>query len=101
MLKRGTKGQDVRRLQEKLVKLGYTIEVDGDFGAATDAAVKELQMVFGYTVDGIVGPGTTGLIDAQLGYGWNAQAPDARARALASQGKSADATTKVNTPAKK
>ncbi|MCB9617402.1 MAG: hypothetical protein H6721_14815 [Sandaracinus sp.] len=45
------------------------------------------QSLFGYTVDGIVGEGTERLIEQQLGYGWNAGAPDAVERALRAQGK--------------
>ena len=87
MLKRGSKGDEVRQLQKRMVQLGYDIEPDGDFGAKTDAAVKELQTMFGYTVDGIVGDGTNKLIDAQIGYGWNSKSPDAKQRAMAAQGK--------------
>jgi len=81
MLKRGSKGQDVRSLQEKLTKLGFDVKADGDFGNATDGAVRNLQAMFNYTVDGIVGPGTAELIDKQIGYGWNAKSPDAVAKA--------------------
>ena len=49
-------------------------------------AVKNVQAMFGYDIDGIVGPGTTKLIDAQVGYGWSAKAADAQQRALKAQG---------------
>ena len=87
LLKKGSKGDDVTKLQKQLVELGYAINVDGDFGPATDKAVNGLQGAFGYTVDGMVGPGTQGLIDAQIGYGWNVTAPDATDKALRAQGK--------------
>jgi hypothetical protein len=35
--------------------------------------VRSLQTVFGYDVDGVVGPATHKLIEQQLGYGWNLQ----------------------------
>src|SRR5688500_18386768 len=104
MLKRGSKGEEVRSLQKRMIKLGYDIDSDGDFGPKTETAVKELQSAFGYTVDGIVGEGTNSLIDQQLGYGWNAKAPDAKQRALAAQGKAPQPSmakaTNANPPAK-
>lgn len=52
------KGEQVRKLQADLVKVGMPIEVDGDFGVATDAAVRRFQAEQGLDVDGIVGPMT-------------------------------------------
>lgn len=84
MLKQGSKGQEVRALQDKLIKLGFEMKSDGDFGKETDGAVRKLQALFNYSVDGIVGPGTNKLIDQQIDQGWNVQAADAVARAQAS-----------------
>lgn len=50
-LRRGSSGESVRVLQEKLF-------VDGVFGPSTEAAVREFQRKHGLTVDGIVGPRT-------------------------------------------
>jgi len=52
-LKRGAKGADVRHLQKLL-----GIEVDGVFGADTEAAVRKAQAKHGLGVDGVVGPYT-------------------------------------------
>ncbi|MDP3278886.1 MAG: peptidoglycan-binding domain-containing protein [Deltaproteobacteria bacterium] len=71
-LKKGSKGDSVKALQEKLGMLGYTLAADGDFGNGTEDAVRQLQKSFGYTVDGIVGDGTMFLVDQQLGLGWKA-----------------------------
>ncbi|MBQ9264059.1 MAG: peptidoglycan-binding protein [Clostridia bacterium] len=58
-LKLGSNGQDVRNVQSKLKALGfYKGTVDGDFGAATEAAVKAFQKQYKLTVDGKVGPST-------------------------------------------
>jgi hypothetical protein len=59
---KGATGQAVEDLQLKL-KTAYplyakALVVDGDFGAKTDAAVREFQRRAGLTVDGIVGPKT-------------------------------------------
>lgn len=73
-LKRGSSGNDVKTLQDNLKKLGFALETDGSFGERTHNSVITLQTVFGYDVDGIVGPATHKLIDQQVGYGWNLQA---------------------------
>ena len=54
-VKRGMTGGAVTVLQQMLVKLGYSIAIDGDFGPATEKAVKGFQTVHGLEVDGIVG----------------------------------------------
>ena len=55
LLKEGSKGEDVKKLQ---AKLGLT--ADGIFGNGTAAKVKEWQAANGLTADGIVGDGTWG-----------------------------------------
>ena len=53
LLKVGSKGDDVKKLQEKL---GLT--ADGSFGPNTEKKVKEWQSANGLTTDGVVGDGT-------------------------------------------
>lgn len=72
VLKKGSKGASVKTLQENLVKLGYAVSVDGDFGPGTEDAVRQLQKAFGYNVDGSVGDATQFLINQQIGLGWKA-----------------------------
>ena len=58
-LKLGSTGDDVRSVQRKLKDLGFLKgSADGDFGEATEAAVKAFQKQYGLTVDGKVGPNT-------------------------------------------
>lgn len=52
-LKQGSRGGDVKILQQKL-----SIAVDGIFGPLTEEAVKEFQKTNNLSVDGIVGPKT-------------------------------------------
>lgn len=58
ILKAGDKGDDVAALQEALLRHGQTVEVDGDFGLATAAAVRAFQAANGLVADGIAGPMT-------------------------------------------
>ncbi|WP_137825562.1 peptidoglycan-binding protein [Brevibacterium sp. 2SA] len=52
-------GDDVLTLQRSLSGLGfYAGRIDAEYGAATEEAVKELQMGLGAKVDGIAGPQT-------------------------------------------
>lgn len=52
-IKRGSRGEEVKLLQQKL-----NVIVDGIFGSITEEAVKEFQKTNGLSVDGIVGPKT-------------------------------------------
>lgn len=55
--KLGSKGEEVRRIQEKLQALGiYRGPLDGDFGGGTKAAVMVFQQQEELDADGIVGP---------------------------------------------
>ncbi len=52
-------GPEVVKLQQKLEKLGFFDgNIDGDFGAKTETAVKAAQQRYGIEADGIVGAGT-------------------------------------------
>ena len=60
-IRRGSKGEAVKECQRLLAKLGYDLGsygIDGDFGRATEAAVKKFQQEHGLTADGICGPRT-------------------------------------------
>ncbi len=55
----GSRGQEVRSVQQKLKQLGfYGGSVDGVFGAQTRRAVVAFQKSVGITADGIAGPKT-------------------------------------------
>ena len=51
-------GDDVRKVQEALIKKGFSLKVDGFFGPNTEKAVKDFQAQEGLAADGIVGIGT-------------------------------------------
>lgn len=54
---RGSKGNEVRRIQTRLIGLGlYTGLIDGDFGGGTESAVKSFQARKHLEIDGQVGP---------------------------------------------
>ena len=52
----------MNELQKRLGDAGHQIDVDGDFGPKTRAAVKAFQRANGLTPDGIVGPKTAALL---------------------------------------
>ena len=69
-LKKGCEGDDVKELQEKLLKLGYSLPkygADGDFGNETDAAVRQFQKDNKLFQDGVVGSKTYAAISKKLG----------------------------------
>jgi len=68
LLKKGSTGEDVKKLQ---IRLGLT--ADGSFGPGTETKVKEWQTLNGLTADGIVGDGTWGKLFA----GTETKAPEA------------------------
>lgn len=62
-VRRGSTGHKVKKAQAIMAaNFGQNITVDGQFGAQTDAAVRNVQGFFGLTVDGIVGPKTWGIL---------------------------------------
>ena len=65
VLKQGSSGDDVKRLQQAINAAGMQppLVVDGKFGPKTAAAVRWYQGQNGLTVDGIVGSQTWGSID--------------------------------------
>lgn len=69
LLKKGYKGNLVRELQEKLIAKGYILSkfgVDGDFGAETEEAVKQLQKDAKIAIDGIVGNDTWSVLNSDF-----------------------------------
>ena len=58
-LQNGSTGAEVKKMQQRLKELGYLKgSADGDFGDATEAAVRAFQAQNGLTVDGKAGPAT-------------------------------------------
>ena len=62
-LRRGDKGIAVQNLQQMLKNRGFfSSSTTGNFGSATETAVKAFQKQYGLKVDGIAGPATQMLI---------------------------------------
>lgn len=64
MLRKGSTGEDVRQVQELLVRRGAAIDPDGDFGSGTQRAVIDFQRSETLGADGIVGPLTWKALEA-------------------------------------
>lgn len=60
LIRRGSRGEDVREIQEMLISAGYLEEggADGVFGARTEKAVLAYQEAHGLDATGLVGEGT-------------------------------------------
>ena len=61
-VKQGSKGSEVTQLQTLLNQQGFSLAVDGIFGAQTAATVRQYQQKMGLTIDGIVGVNTWGAL---------------------------------------
>jgi len=65
--KKGSKGAEVKKIQQLLLDRGYKLPkygADGSYGAETEAAVKQFQQDWGLKVDGKVGPETLKMLES-------------------------------------
>jgi peptidoglycan hydrolase-like protein with peptidoglycan-binding domain len=70
LLRLGSKGPDVKALQEGLIGAGASLTADGSFGPKTRQAVVAVQQSAGLAADGVAGPKTWSALQAgtvQLG----------------------------------
>ena len=58
ILRPGSQSSEVERLQQDLSTLGYEVEINGNFDANTEVAVKKFQQQYNLKVDGVVGAQT-------------------------------------------
>lgn len=71
ILKKGSTGEDVSKVQEALKNLGYDLGefgekadgIDGIIGSTTENAIKAFQEASGLSVDGIIGPDTIAALE--------------------------------------
>ena len=69
ILKNGMEGSDVKELQTDLIRLGYDCGAwgaDGDFGDATEIAVRAFQKAMDLVVDGEFGPKSLAAMEKEL-----------------------------------
>lgn len=66
LLARGSKGIEVKVIQEQLNQVGVACDADGVFGPGTEKAVKTFQTASGLTADGIVGDNTRAKLSEAL-----------------------------------
>jgi L,D-transpeptidase ErfK/SrfK len=76
ILKSGSKGSDVRKVQATLKKLGYyKYRLDRNYGSKTREAVKSFQADQGLCVDGVVGAKTYAALQAYQDIAARSQEP--------------------------
>lgn len=63
VLRRGSRGEDVARLQGLLRDRGYMVAIDGDFGPGTEVAVAAVQAEHRLPQDGIVTPAVWAILE--------------------------------------
>lgn len=91
-LRRGDKNAQVMVMQQYLADLGYlTTQPDGQFGSATERAVKLFQEANGLTADGVAGRGTLSIL-----YGGDAVASGGSSGSMSGSAPSVAATPKPN-----
>lgn len=81
ILKNGMEGDDVKEFQSMLLQLDYDLGkwgADGDFGDATEVAVRKFQMEHDCGVDGEVGPETLAALNAAFNAQGDGEAIDAQ-----------------------
>lgn len=67
-LRRGNANGDVKQLQDVLAKQGFfSAAPNGNFGPATEAAVKQFQKAMGIAALGVVGPATRSALNQLAG----------------------------------
>jgi peptidoglycan hydrolase-like protein with peptidoglycan-binding domain len=60
---------EVAELQAQLKEVGfYSGAIDGIYGPATEAAIRDFQAFAGLQVDGIAGPATWSALESEAGY---------------------------------
>lgn len=82
-VKQGHRGRDVTTVQALLRSHGYSLDVDGVFGAGTKASVQAFQSNRGLSVDGVVGAktwtaATPSTVAKRGNTGWRARAANAQ-----------------------
>ncbi|AUB59778.1 peptidoglycan-binding protein [Methanobacterium subterraneum] len=71
----GASGDQVKKIQQWLTDYGYySGDIDGEFGASTDKAVRDFQTEAGLLVDGVVGKDTEKAMET-----WDKQVADVQA----------------------
>lgn len=66
----GNSGRQVKRLQRALAQLGYSPgRIDGNYGPATESALKRFQRANGLQPDGVLGPKTLNALKEKLAAG--------------------------------
>jgi peptidoglycan hydrolase-like protein with peptidoglycan-binding domain len=72
-LRRGSRGTQVKKLQQQLITLGYLPagEDDGKYGPKTAMAVQQFQKAEGIKVDGVAGYQTFVTLNEVLGVQWD------------------------------
>lgn len=64
IIRKGIKNDSVTKVQNILIKSGYSLVADGSFGPKTESAVKSFQQKNSLTADGVIGPKTWAILNS-------------------------------------
>ena len=95
-LKEGSKGSDVKALQQKLIQLGYLSgKADGSYGVQTAEAVKAYQKANKLTADGVAGVKTLNSLNSASDSSKNSSGGNSNAQNTENASTSAPSASKV------
>ena len=95
-LKEGSKGSDVKALQQKLIQLGYLSgKADGSYGVQTAEAVKAYQKANKLTADGVAGVKTLNSLNSASDSSKNSSGGNSNAQNTEKASASAPSASKV------
>ena len=97
VMKLGASGDKVKQIQQWLTDYGYySGNIDGDFGANTDKAIRDFQTESGLIVDGVVGNDTTKAMET-----WDKHLAQVQAAAGEDTSTAGTTSSKTSTSSKK
>ncbi len=98
LLKNGSRGDAVKKLQKRLVELGYLTVADGVYGPKTYNAVRSFQKKNGLSADGVAGSMTQNRLYSAAAIGANGKTAGTTGNVSSGSGTSSGGTSSFRVP---